>query len=123
MMTLPHRLSEIAIAVIGGGIVGSCLGGFLAGEGAEVVVIDAGYVGGTTANAGSLHVQMQSIFLERFPQFVPGLESQLPLYKSAAAYWKGFQSALGADCEVKISGGLMIAEDRRQLDFLARKAA
>jgi glycine/D-amino acid oxidase-like deaminating enzyme len=116
-------LRETAVLVIGGGIVGLATAGYLAQDGADVAVIDAGYVGGTTANAGSLHVQMQSIFLERFPQFVPGLESQLPLYKSASAYWKGFQSALGTDCEVKISGGLMIAEDRRQLDFLVRKAA
>ena len=67
MTSSSHRLGEIAIAVIGGGIVGSSLGGFLAAEGAEVVVIDAGYAGGTTANAGSLHVQMQSVFLERYP--------------------------------------------------------
>ena len=115
-------LDETAILVIGGGVVGLATAGFLAREGAEVAVIDAGYVGGTTANAGSLHVQMQSIFLERFPQLVPGLESQLPLYKLAATYWTSFQAELGADCEVKITGGLMVAEDRRQLDFLARKA-
>jgi glycine/D-amino acid oxidase-like deaminating enzyme len=122
MTLLSHRLSEIAIAVIGGGIVGSSLAGFLAAEGAEVVVIDAGYVGGTTANAGSLHVQMQSVFLERYPHLVPRLESMLFLYKVAAAYWQEFQSELGVDCEVKVAGGLMIAEDQRQLDFLARKA-
>jgi glycine/D-amino acid oxidase-like deaminating enzyme len=115
-------LGEIAILVIGGGIVGIATAGYLAQDGAEVAVIDAGYVGGTTANAGSLHVQMQSIFLERFPHLVPGLESQLPLYKRAAAYWTGFQAELGADCEVKINGGLMVAEDRRQLDFLVLKA-
>src|SRR4051794_7966728 len=117
-----HRLSEIAIAVIGGGIVGSSLGGFRGGAGAGVVVIDAGYAGGTTANAGSLHVQMQSVFLERYPHLVPRLESMLFLYKLAAAYWQEFQRELGVDCEVKVAGGLMIAEDQRQLDFLARKA-
>ena len=101
---------------------GIATGGYLAQEGAEVAVIDAGYVGGTTANAGSLHVQMQSVFLQRFPHLVPQLESSLYLYKLAAAYWMTFQEEFGADCEVKVSGGLMIAEDRRQLDFLAKKA-
>src|SRR6185503_3259930 len=120
MTSLSHELSEIGIAVIGGGIVGSSLGGFLAAEGAEVVVIDAGYVGGTTANAGSLHVQMQSVFLERYPHLVPRLESMLFLYRLAAAYWQEFQRELGVDCEVKVAGGLMIAEDQRQLDFLAQ---
>ena len=119
----PHpALREIGVLVIGGGIVGIAAGGYLAQDGAEVAVIDAGHVGGTTANAGSLHVQMQSVFLQRFPHLVPQLEGSLHLYKLAAAYWKTFQDELGVDCEVTISGGLMIAEDRRQLDFLARKS-
>ena len=121
--TGPHPvLRQIDILIIGGGVVGIATGGYLGQEGAEVAVIDAGYVGGTTANAGSLHVQMQSVFLQRFPHLVPQLESSLYLYKLAAAYWKTFQEELGADCEVKVSGGLMIAEDQRQLDFLAKKA-
>jgi glycine/D-amino acid oxidase-like deaminating enzyme len=119
----PHPwLPEIGILVIGGGIVGIATGGFLARDGADVAVVDAGYVGGTTANAGSLHVQMQTVFLQRFPHLLPRLESTLFLYKLAAAYWKMFQEELGVDCEVKVSGGLMVAEDQRQLDFLAKKA-
>ena len=122
MMASHQGLPKIGILVIGGGIVGIATAGYLAQDGAEVAVIDAGYVGGTTVNAGSLHVQMQSVFLERFPHLIPNLEKSLYLYKLAAAYWKTFQDELGVDCEVKISGGLMIAEDQRQLDFLARKA-
>jgi glycine/D-amino acid oxidase-like deaminating enzyme len=119
----PHRsLPKIGILVIGGGVVGIATGGYLAMDGADVAVVDAGYVGGTTANAGSLHVQMQTVFLQRFPHLVPRLESTLFLYKLAAAYWKTFQEELGVDCEVKVSGGLMVAEDQRQLDFLAKKA-
>lgn len=120
----PHpTLPEIGVLVIGGGVVGTAAAGFLAREGAEVAVIDAGYIGGTTANAGSLHVQMQSVFLQRFPHLVPQLESSLYLYKLAAAYWQTFQDdELKTDCEVKVSGGLMIAEDEKQLAFLAKKA-
>jgi glycine/D-amino acid oxidase-like deaminating enzyme len=118
----PHPvLPEIAILVIGAGIVGMATGGYLAREGAEVAIIDAGYVGGTTANAGSLHVQMQSSFMQRFPHLVPQLESSLNLYKLSAAYWTGFQKELGADCEVRVGGGLMVAEDERQLDFCAAR--
>jgi glycine/D-amino acid oxidase-like deaminating enzyme len=119
----PHPdIPEIGVLVIGGGIVGVATGAYLAGEGADAAVIDAGYVGGTTANAGSLHVQMQSVFLQRFPHLVPQLESSLYLYKLAAAYWGTFQAELGVDCEMKVSGGLMVAEDQRQLEFLAQKA-
>jgi glycine/D-amino acid oxidase-like deaminating enzyme len=121
--TTPHAtLPETGILVIGGGVVGMATAGFLAQDGAEVALIDAGYVGGTTANAGSLHVQMQTVFLQRFPHLVPALESSLHLYKNGAAYWKVFQEELGVDCEVKIGGGLMVAEDQRQLDFLIGKA-
>jgi glycine/D-amino acid oxidase-like deaminating enzyme len=119
----PHPiLPEIAILVIGAGIVGMATGGFLARHGAEVAIIDAGYAGGTSANAGSLHVQMQSSFLQRFPHLAPQLESSLDLYKRSAAYWTDFQKELGTDCEVRVGGGLMVAEDERQLEFLRRKA-
>src|SRR5713226_5106857 len=115
-------LSEIGTLVIGGGIVGTSLGGFLAGEGADVAVIDAGWPGGSIANAGSIHVQMQSFFLRDFPQYVPRVERSLPLYRKAVAFWRDFERELGEDCELKITGGLMIAEDQRQLDFLIKKS-
>jgi glycine/D-amino acid oxidase-like deaminating enzyme len=118
----PHpSVTEIGTLVIGGGIVGSCVGGFLAAEGRDVAVIDAGWPGGSTANAGSIHVQMQSLFLRDFPQYVPGVERSLPLYRKAVGFWKTFQQELGADCELRIGGGLMIAEDQRQLDLLVAK--
>ena len=118
----PHpSVAEISTLVIGGGIVGSCLAGFLGAEGRDVAVIDAGWPGGSTANAGSIHVQMQSLFLRDFPQYVPGVERSLPLYRKAVGFWKTFQQALGADCELRINGGLMIAEDQRQLDLLIAK--
>ena len=114
-------VAEIGTLVIGGGIVGSCVGGFLAAEGRDVAVIDAGWPGGSTANAGSIHVQMQSMFLREFPQYVAGIERSLPLYRKAVAFWQAFQQELGEDCELRIGGGLMIAEDRRQLEILIAK--
>jgi glycine/D-amino acid oxidase-like deaminating enzyme len=48
---MPHPvLDEIDVVIIGGGIVGSCLAGFLAEEGLGVAVIDDGRIGGTNAN-------------------------------------------------------------------------
>ena len=122
-MNHPHQgIPEIDTLVVGGGIVGTTLGGFLAEEGTDVAVVDAGYAGGTAANAGSLHVQMQSVLLRRFPERVPQVEKALHLYKLGVAYWQAFQEELGADCEVKVSGGLMIAENQQQMDVLVRKA-
>src|SRR4029450_6311408 len=100
-------LPAVGTLVIGGGIVGLTLAGFLAAEGVEVAVIDDGRVGGTTANAGSLHVQMQSRFMRLYPDLVPGLESTLHLYPKAVAFWRAFEAELGADFDLKITGGLL----------------
>jgi glycine/D-amino acid oxidase-like deaminating enzyme len=114
--------SDIETAVVGGGILGLCVAGFLAEEGREVAIVDAGRPEGTTTNAGSLHVQMQSRFMRMHPDQVPALESGLHLYPKAVRFWFELQRHLDADFGLKASGGLMVAESREQLDFLAAKA-
>ncbi|WP_170984993.1 FAD-binding oxidoreductase [Roseomonas sp. AR75] len=118
-MTLPR---EVDVAVIGGGIVGLCTALELARAGTEVLVLDdAARLGGTTANAGSLHVQMQSRFIRLYPDQVPGLEASLPLYVAAARRWAELEQELGTGFERKASGGLMVAETPESYEFLARK--
>jgi glycine/D-amino acid oxidase-like deaminating enzyme len=114
--------SDVDVIVVGGGVVGSCVAGFLAEAGRGVMLIDAGAGGGSTANAGSLHVQMQSRFMQLYPQNVPGIERQLPLYPKAVRFWQAFEKKLGADFEIKKNGGLMVAESDDQLAFLHVKA-
>ncbi|GGK50776.1 NAD(P)/FAD-dependent oxidoreductase [Salinarimonas ramus] len=118
MTSLPARID---IAIIGGGVVGLSLARILARAGEDVLLLDEGRHAGTTANAGSLHVQMQSRFIRLYPEQVPALERALPLYVAAARLWAELEAELGADFELKRSGGLMIAENRAQYDFLARK--
>src|SRR5829696_2332665 len=101
---------EFDAVIVGGGLIGMCLAGFLAEEGVGVAVFDDGRVGGTTANAGSLHVQMQSRFMRLYPQNVAGMEQQLPLYPKAVAFWQELQRKLDADFDLKVTGGLMVAE-------------
>lgn len=120
MTALPGAIGTV---VIGGGVVGSCLAGFLADEGQDVLVIDDGRGAGTTSNAGSLHVQMQSRFMRLYPENVPNMERQLPLYPKAVAFWRELAGQLDADFDLKMTGGLMVAESQDQLDFLAVKAA
>lgn len=111
------------VAVVGGGIVGLCTAGLLARSGRAVTVLDEWDFGGTTANAGSLHVQMQSRFMRLYPDQVPRLEASLPHYPRAVAAWKELQAELGADFELKQTGGLMVAEDAAGFEFLRRKCA
>ncbi len=112
---------SIETAVVGGGLLGLCVAGFLAEAQREVAIIDAGRPDGTTTNAGSLHVQMQSRFLRLYPDQVPALEAALHLYPKAVAFWAELQRHLHANFGLKVGGGLMVAESRQQLDFLVRK--
>jgi glycine/D-amino acid oxidase-like deaminating enzyme len=114
--------TAIGTVVIGGGVVGACVAGFLADEGQDVLVVDEGRGAGSSANAGSLHVQMQSRFMRLYPENVPNMELQLPLYPKAVAFWRELAGSLNADFDLKMTGGLMVAESQAQLDFLALKA-
>lgn len=110
------------ILVIGGGIVGQVTAIELAQAGARVTVVDAGINAGSTANAGSLHVQMQSRFMRLYPDQVANIEASLPLYCEAAEEWVRLDAAYGP-IELVRKGGLMLAEDVNQLAFLEKKAA
>ena len=114
-------LEKFDVAVAGGGILGMSLAGFLAAGGARVCVIDDERGGGSTANAGSLHVQLQSRFLRMYPEKVPMIERNLHLYPKAVGFWKKFEGELGADFDVHMTGGLMVAESPDQVEFLAQK--
>ncbi len=109
------------LLVIGGGIVGLVTGIHLAEAGARVRIVDAGRNAGSTANAGSLHVQMQSRFMRLYPEQVPNIEAALPFYKAAAARWHSVDQAHGP-FELVRKGGLMLAESDEQLRFLEGKA-
>jgi glycine/D-amino acid oxidase-like deaminating enzyme len=65
---------------------------------------------------------MQSRFMRLYPQNVPGMERQLPLYPKGVAFWQDLQKNLGADFDLKMTGGLMVAESLEQLEFLKVKA-
>ncbi len=120
-MTLPPLPARADTVVMGGGIVGLCLTWFLAAAGVDIVCVDSGRLGGSNANAGSLHVQMQSRFMRMYPDQVAGLERALPMYARAVAQWQTIAAALDADIELKLTGGLMVAETDDQLAFLAVK--
>jgi glycine/D-amino acid oxidase-like deaminating enzyme len=119
-MTLP---GEIDVLIAGGGIVGMCAALDLAREGKGVLIVDDGRHSGTTANAGSLHVQMQSRFIRMYPDLVANVERSLPLYPAGVERWRALAAELDADMEIKATGGLMVAEDEAQFAFLAAKCA
>lgn len=110
------------VLVIGGGITGQVAAIELAKSGAQVTVVDAEINAGSTANAGSLHVQMQSRFMRLYPDQVPNIEASLPFYCEAVEEWKRLEADIGS-VELVQQGGLMLAEDEEQLAFLEKKVA
>lgn len=109
------------VLIVGGGVAGLVTAIRLAEGGARVVLIDSGENAGTWANAGSLHVQMQSRFMRLYPDQVPQVEASLPLYRAAAEEWVRLD-ALDGPFELVRKGGLMLAEGEDQLRFLEGKA-
>jgi glycine/D-amino acid oxidase-like deaminating enzyme len=114
-------MASTDILVVGGGIVGQVAAIELAEAGARVTIVDAASNAGSTANAGSLHVQMQSRFMRLYPDQVPKLEASLPFYQAAAEEWVALDAAHGP-FELVRNGGLMLAESPDQLAFLEAKA-
>lgn len=114
-------MSATDALVIGGGVTGTIAAIALAETGARVVILDAGTNAGSDANAGSLHVQMQSRFMRLYPDQVTNVEASLPFYREAAEEWVRLDQQLGGIDLVR-KGGLMLAESAEQLAFLEAKA-
>ena len=105
-MTEPDRRAEsdFDTVVIGGGVVGLCLTWFLAETGAAVLCVDDGREAGSTSNAGSLHVQMQSRLIRLFPGRLADYQKALPIYPRAVDYWAVIAEELDEDVELHIGG-------------------
>lgn len=114
-------MARTDLLVIGGGITGVCAAIAVAETGARATVIDSGQNAGSNANAGSLHVQLQSRFIRLYPEQAPNVEASLPLYLQAVSEWERLDAAHGS-FELVRKGGLMLAEGEEQLRFLEQKA-
>ncbi|MEA2792404.1 MAG: hypothetical protein QOG73_4810, partial [Acetobacteraceae bacterium] len=124
--TLPVETRHAAVAVIGAGVAGLSTAYFLAKGGADVLVIDRdeAAMAASTANAGSLHVQLLSYdFDEDTPADGGPAGHTLPLAPRSIALWKEIAAAAGEDLGICTEGGLMLAEDEAAMAWLHRKSA
>jgi glycine/D-amino acid oxidase-like deaminating enzyme/bacterioferritin-associated ferredoxin len=121
--SLPGRNpGDCDVLVIGGGIVGLAAALFLAREGRDVVVADRGEPGlaASTANAGSLHVQLLPY---EFSEIDPGPLAETPaLAQRSIALWRELGAAAGESLGIRTEGGLMLAKTEADLDLLRLKA-
>ncbi|GAB5508625.1 MAG: FAD-dependent oxidoreductase [Hyphomicrobiales bacterium] len=114
------------ILVIGGGITGLMTAWNLAEAGASVALVEAGDLGtqASGANAGSLHLQIQ------YPEFAAYGEDWARAYgpclgflKDSLALWQDLSGRVGEDLDVKLGGGVVVAQTAAQMEIIARKAA
>ena len=123
---LPVETRHADIVVIGGGAVGLSTAYYLARNGADVLLIDRDEVAmaASTANAGSLHVQLLSYdFTADTPEDGGPAAHTLPLGPRGIALWKEIAAAAGEDLGIRTEGGLMLAEDEAAMAWLHRKSA
>ena len=120
----PLPAESVDTLVIGGGVAGSCLAYWLAREGIETLVVERDDVNlqASGANAGSLHVQLLSFdFGRNAPAGGNRSADTLPLGPASIALWQEIERDTGQDLEVKVAGGLMLAETADDVAFLKAK--
>ncbi|MCA0423950.1 MAG: FAD-dependent oxidoreductase [Proteobacteria bacterium] len=123
--TEPLGVDHADVLVIGAGVVGASTALFLARAGVDVVVLERDYPNSRASggNAGSLHAQLLSFDHGAKAESGGGPAARtLPLQRDSIALWQVLQQELGADFEIKVTGGLMVAENDSQLRFLDEKA-
>jgi len=120
-MNSNRKSIECDYIVIGGGIVGGCISYYLSQNNKEVICIDSGAFSGSNSNAGSIHVQLQSRNFRLNPHLIDNLLENLPFYKEAVNAWDRLRLMLDVDFDLRVNGGLMVADNEEQLEFLYKK--
>ena len=112
------------VLVIGGGALGLSAAYYLAQEGVDVLLVERGEAGmaASTANAGSLHVQLLAYDFDGEQRTGPSLD-RLPLGPRSIALWREIAAAGGESLGIRTEGGLMLAETERQFAWLRAKVA
>ena len=118
--------AQVDTLIIGAGVIGSACGYYLTQRGHQVLIVDAGQLNNQASggNAGSLHLQSLSFDYKTTgrPQDALPFET-LRLQKHGIALWQSLERDLNTNFQLRITGGLMVAETQEQMRFLEDKIA
>ncbi|MDE0304919.1 MAG: FAD-dependent oxidoreductase [Albidovulum sp.] len=119
----PIRRPRADLAIIGGGITGILTAYWASKAGAEVVCLERGLINGEASggNAGSLHLQLLSwdFGADEISSAAP--LRTLPSQKDGIDLWISLEQELARSFEIRMTGGLMVAENRDQVAFVEAK--
>jgi glycine/D-amino acid oxidase-like deaminating enzyme len=113
------------VLVIGGGIAGTALAYYLAGNGVDVVVVERGELNreASGTNAGSFHLQLAIHQLSGQGSAADRdrLLAEARLSLEAFDLWRGLAKELDGPVDVHVTGGWMVAETDDELRILHEK--
>ena len=111
--------------VLGGGLVGCAAAYYLARAGARVLLAEQADINREASgrNAGSLHFQLEYRLIRYGEQLAAQFAQIIPLSLVAIRDWNGLEAELGADLEVEMHGGLIVAESQADVAMLEQRQA
>jgi glycine/D-amino acid oxidase-like deaminating enzyme len=114
------------LLVIGGGVLGLAIARAAAREGFRTILAERGEPGqgASTANAGSLHIQLHAYDSAGAAEGPESAAAQvLGLGPRSVALWRDIAREAGEPLAIRVEGGLMLAETEAQFRALADKVA
>lgn len=115
---------QAEVLVIGGGLMGLSCAYYLAQSGIDVALVerDETAQSASTANAGSLHVQLLSYDFDESTTLDSPPIAVLRIAPRSVALWRDIAADSGESLGISHQGGLMVAEDGAGLAWLRAKA-
>lgn len=113
------------VIVIGGGLAGCATAYYLARDGVDVTVLERFDLNtlASGSNAGSLHAQIPHDPYVRYGDgWATNYASTVGLLAKSIEMWRSLGEELGADLEVKLRGGLLVARTEEDMRAIERKA-
>lgn len=116
--------AECDVLLVGGGITGAATAWYAAQAGLDVMLVDRSELGaaGSSANAGSLHAQIQNAtYVQRGDDWARAYEPATRFMLESIDIWRDLHETLGEDLEVALNGGILVAETEAQMRSIEHK--